>query len=40
MENCYISFEWDYSDMVDVYMDLGSDIEPIQEFLWLPLGEL
>lgn len=41
MEDCYISFSWDHWDLyyISHWIDLEKQ-EPMEEFLFLPLGEL
>lgn len=43
MEDCYISFEWDWFDMnavMTVDGKFNGEIKPIEQGTWIPLGEL
>lgn len=41
MDECYIGFEWSPFDMHEAQQILGDrEIEPSEQFLWVPIGEL
>ena len=39
MEGYYIVFEWKHSDMCE-HLNLESECKEVDDFLWMPLGEL
>jgi hypothetical protein len=40
MEDCHIMFEWDSGDMYYAQLALGIGSDPMDEVLWIALGEL
>ena len=39
MEDCYICFEWDHPDMCE-HLNLDNEFKEINDFSWIPLGEI
>jgi hypothetical protein len=40
MPNCYIAFEWPHEAFAKIYQEYGPNVEPMNLFTFMPLGEL
>jgi hypothetical protein len=40
MESCTIVFEFNFNDLVEIHNILENAEDPIQQTMWIPLGEL